>query len=298
MPAESMEDERVLRLETENDALRKKLHLESARGAQLMNELAGAKAKERMMAERISELQKDINARTSVLKEEIEKVGKLVREKDEFIRNISHELKTPLAVIALNLPLAERMAAKGKKREFLELMEMMRRNAMRLRDSIEDILELSRLGAATGYKREKVDVRSMVSYAEHMYAPIARRKGLKFETRVIPAYVLGDPGLLPYALSNLVSNAIKFTDRGKISIAVSAAGGEVSISVSDTGRGIAKAHMRRIFDKFFKADPSAPGSGLGLTIVKEIIEGQGGRIKVRSRHGAGSTFTIVLRRAK
>jgi len=174
----------------------------------------------------------------------------------------------------------------------------MERNATRLRNSIEDILELSRIGSTTEYKKERVDVRKIIEPARETYGQIAKRKGVGLEVRAEPLFVLGDPSLLPYVVSNLVSNAIKFTDKGKIVITAKAVDGEVAISIKDTGTGISKENRARLFTKFFKADASAPGTGVGLAIVKEIIEGHGGRIDVRSELGKGSTFTIYLPKAE
>lgn len=289
-----IEDERIVELEKENAKLRKKLDKANIYQSQLINQLAECRENEKQLIERIQELQKDIKVRTSALKEEIEKVGKLMRAKDEFLRNVSHELKTPLSVILLNIPLAQKMVARGNIKMFSELIDSMSRNAMRLRDSIEDILELSRLGTETVHIKDNVDVKKMVDYAKEVYGPIAERKGIVFETNVEQVSVLGDPKLLPYALSNLVSNAVKFTDKGKISINVRGTPSEVLISVSDTGKGIAKEHQQKMFEKFFKVDQNAPGSGLGLAIVREIIKKHGGRIEVKSKLGQGSTFTIIL----
>jgi PAS domain S-box-containing protein len=256
------------------------------------------KKAEELLKNESANLEAEVEKRTAELKAEVTKVERLSVIKDEFIRNVTHELKTPLSVIMLNIPLARRMAEAGKEKERDELLGLMERNAARLRNSIEDILELSRIGGVTEYKKEKVEVRKIADYAAEVYGPIAKRKGIGFEVRVEPGtYVLGDPSLLPYTVSNLVSNAIKFTDKGKVGISAKASGKEVAISVSDSGMGLSKENQKKLFTKFFKADASAPGTGVGLAIVKEIVEGHGGRISVVSAPGKGSTFTIHLPRA-
>jgi len=225
---------------------------------------------------------------------QIEKAKKLANVKDEFIRNITHELKTPLSVIMGNIQLIRDTRAKGNDKEFEELVGMMDRNAVRLRRSIEDVLELSRIGTLTEYKKERVELRKLADDVAAVYRPIAKKKGLAFEVIVPPLAVTGDPALLPYALENLVSNAVKFTDKGKVTISAEGTDGFVAISVSDTGKGISKESQKRLFEKFFKEDPTAPGTGVGLAMVKEVVEGNGGRIEFKSKPRQGTTFTITL----
>ncbi len=255
------------------------------------------KRAEELLKNESANLEAEVGKRTAELKAEIQKVERLSIVKDEFIRNVTHELKTPLSVILLNIPLAKKMGEAGKDRERDELLDMMERNAARLRNSIEDILELSRIGGTTEYRKEKVELKTIMDYVKEAYAPIAKRKGIGLEISYENAAVLGDPSLLPYTVSNLVSNAVKFTDKGKVSVNAHVSGKEVVILVSDTGTGISKQNQAKLFTKFFKADASAPGTGVGLAIVKEIVEGHGGRIGLKSELGKGSTFTVTLPRA-
>jgi len=247
-------------------------------------------------AGRQAELEKKVTERTAALKQEVEKVELLSKARDEFVRNITHELKTPLSVILLDTELARRAHARGKEAEFNEFMDTVDRNAVRLRGSIENVLELSRVGTMTEYKKEKVSVEKLIESVIDVYGPIAQKKGVALEVKGgnEPLVILGDPSLLPYVLTNLVSNAIKFTSEGSVAITAERKEKFISISVSDSGIGMSEETQRRMFEKFFKADPSAPGTGVGLTIVKEIAEGHGGRIEFKSKLGKGTTFTIFL----
>jgi PAS domain S-box-containing protein len=252
------------------------------------------KKAEEYMLHQSEMLEKTVKERTAELNMQIEKAEKLANVKDEFIRNITHELKTPLSVIMGNIQLIRDTRARGNDKEFEELVGMMDRNAVRLRSSIEEVLELSRIGALTEYRKERMDLRKLVDDVAAVYRPIAEKGGITLEVNVPPLSVIGDPATLPYALSNLVSNAVKFTDKGKVTISAESTDGFVTISVSDTGKGISEENQKRLFEKFFKADPTAPGTGVGLAMVKEIVEGHGGRIKFKSKLGQGTTFTITL----
>jgi PAS domain S-box-containing protein len=255
---------------------------------------------ERERAERIvksyaKKLESEVAARTEELIYEKRKVEALSAVKDEFIMNISHELKTPLSVILGNLTLLKDMAPIGREKEWSSMLEMLNRNAVRLRNSIEQILELSRLGTDK-MKKERVYFKEFFNDVYREYLPLAKMKGLEFKVDVEPAIVVGDKELLRLAVNNLLSNAIKFTNSGSVNVTLRTFDNTVSISVADTGIGISQADQKRLFERFFKADPSAPGTGIGLVVAGEIVEKHDGRINVKSEVGKGSTFEILLPR--
>jgi signal transduction histidine kinase len=106
--------------------------------------------------------------------------------------------------------------------------------------------------------------------------------------------VKGDPHILAMAVSNLVSNALKFTDKGEVRISWDENNGDVVISVSDTGKGILKKNQKKIFRKYFKENHNSPGSGIGLTVSYGLVKKMGGKMAFRSIPGKGSTFTIKV----
>jgi signal transduction histidine kinase len=169
------------------------------------------------------------------------------------------------------------------------------RNARRLGNSIDNVLELSIVATAEA-GREKVRLKGMLDSVCGQYAPVAALKGLKLTLDAREAVVEGDAKMLRLAVANLVDNAIKFTEKGSVGISLKAAGGSVSISVKDTGIGISAKDQKRVFEKFFKADPAAPGTGIGLAIAKEIVNKHNGEIRLRSSPGKGSTFEMILPR--
>jgi len=221
------------------------------------------------------------------------KLEALSEVKDEFIRNITHELKTPLSVILSNISLLRDIAPIGREKEWTKLLDMLNRNSERLRSSIDQILQLSRL-EATELKKERIYIKDLAEdiYKEHL--PLAKMKGVELKMEIEPIVMVGDGALLKLAINNLVSNAVKFTEYGSVTIAARVIDGRVVVSVADTGIGMSPENQKRLFEKFFKADPSAPGTGIGLTIIKQIVEKHGGSINVKSALGKGSTFEIVL----
>jgi signal transduction histidine kinase len=183
----------------------------------------------------------------------------------------------------------------GREKEWMKMLDMLDRNSERLRNSIDQILQLSRIGGAE-LKTERTYLRELLNDAYKEHLPLAKIRGIDLIIYVEPMVVIGDRNLLKLAVNNLVSNAVKFTNHGSVTIRAKALDDSISISIADTGIGISPENQKHIFEKFFKADPSAPGTGIGLTIIKQIVEKHGGRINVKSVLGKGSTFEIILPR--
>jgi Signal transduction histidine kinase len=166
---------------------------------------------------------------------------------------------------------------------------------------IDDMLDLAKLQThAIRLNREAVDVKELLAFVAMTFEPEARDKGTAIVLDVpdeLPP-VCGDSVRVEQMLNNLVSNAVKFTENGRITLRAWAEDGGVYIEVADTGVGIAAEDLPRIFERFFKVDRHRTkknrGSGLGLAIVKELVELHGGRIDVQSQLGQGTTFRLWL----
>jgi len=227
------------------------------------------------------------------LDDERKKVEELSKAKENFMDAITHELKTPLAVILANLYMLRNVAPKGREKEWKASMVLAERNSVRLRHSIDQILAVRKIESLE-LQKGAVDLESAVRDVYAEYAPLAETKGLKFSLSACAAEVSGDAELLRMALSNFVSNAVKFTEKGGVRVSLAKAEGGYAFTVRDTGIGISPQDKRRLFLKFFKADPQASGSGMGMWLAAEIIKKHKGKITVESRPGRGTAFTVWL----
>jgi signal transduction histidine kinase len=183
----------------------------------------------------------------------------------------------------------------------LEFMKVIDEESARLARLIDSILEISRI--ESGRKEinlTEFDVASVVRRILSAMRPLAEKKGIKLDCDIVAGLdlLVGDECRIESVITNLVSNAIKFTpDGGSVCVAVQQVQDQVRISVSDTGIGIPKESLGKIFDRFYRVHRTGSrvqGTGLGLTIVKEIVAMHGGRIEVESEEGRGSKFTVVL----
>ena len=220
--------------------------------------------------------------------------------KSSFIANVSHELRTPLtSVLAYSeLLLTYEEQSSPEQREFLEIIH---KESARLTRLLNDVLDLAKI--ESGDMRltfEPIDVAELVDEAARAHRPLIEQEGLAFEIDVAPdlPFVRGDHDRLRQILSNLLSNATKFTRSGTIRLGARRVGAEVHLWVADTGMGIPPEHVGRVFDKFHQVGDvmtdKPTGTGLGLAICRELVESHGGRIWAESEPGVGSTFTVAL----
>lgn len=217
----------------------------------------------------------------------------------DFVANVSHELRTPLTVIAgFTETLAEETVPPEKRRRF---SEMILANTTRMQRIVDDLLDLSRIESGGWVPNpEALDGQAIVGEAIAGLRSTAEAKGIRLESRIDPSasVLFADRTALRQMLSNLVENAIRYTTRGSVTVATSAVPGGVSLSVSDTGSGIAPDHLSRIFERFYRADSGrareSGGTGLGLAIVRHLVEAHSGTVEARSTEGAGTTITLFL----
>jgi two-component system phosphate regulon sensor histidine kinase PhoR len=226
---------------------------------------------------------------------------RLERARRELTANVSHELRTPMTSIKgfAETLLAGAMREEATCRRFLEIID---KETDRLVKLTEDLLDLSQLESKrVSLDLEQVRVADVVFDTVARMRPLAGSRDLELRAGQGDATVLADRDRLAQVLTNLLDNAIKFTpDEGRIAVGWRALDGEVEVTVSDDGPGIAPDDLPHIFERFYKADParaSEPGgSGLGLAITRHIVEAHGGRIRVASAPGAGTLFAFTLPR--
>lgn len=230
---------------------------------------------------------------------DITRLERLERVRQEFLSNVSHELRTPLTAIIAFVETLEDGAIDDAENN-LRFLAVIRRNAERMHNLIDDILELSRIEAGTErVEAGPVRLHQLVSDVSTALASRASARHVTLRNLIAPeARVFADARRLEQMLTNLIDNAIKFNrEHGTVTIRHTSGARDV-ISVEDTGDGIPSEHAARIFERFYRVDRARSrdmgGTGLGLAIVKHLALAHGGEVRVHSTPGEGSTFIIEL----
>ncbi|HEV7907817.1 MAG TPA: GAF domain-containing sensor histidine kinase [Pseudonocardiaceae bacterium] len=227
----------------------------------------------------------------------------LDRSKDVFLSTVSHELRTPLTSISGFVELLADRASGPLNDDQRQMLEIVERNTIRLRGMIEDLLTLSRIETGT-FKtvRERTDVTELVSRAVRA---IGAPANLTLYAHCPPNPLMAelDPHQIERVLTNLLSNAVKFTPAGgEVVVSAREDGDDLVLSISDTGMGIPHEDQPDLFTRFFRAsnavEASIPGTGLGLTIVRNIVTNHDGEVTLRSEPGEGTTVSVRLPRER
>ncbi len=221
----------------------------------------------------------------------------------DFVANVSHELKTPIGALGL---LSEAiLGAKNQPEEVVRFATKMQNEAKRLTELVQEIIDLSRLQSSDPLQKAfPVEIDDVIREAISQAQISSEARGIYVEMgQLQSATVIGDRDQLIAAVHNLVENAINYSpENTKVSVTSAINNDLVEISVSDQGIGIADSELGRIFERFYRVDPARSratgGTGLGLSIVKHVALNHGGDVKVWSKEGVGSTFSILLPIAK
>lgn len=235
---------------------------------------------------------------------DITEIRNVERMKDDFLSTVSHELRTPLTTIkgfvSTLLTDTDNFFDADQRREFYEIMDA---DCDRLTRLIDDLLNISRIerGTAMQINWEQVDIPAIVRKIVATQLPIAKAHELVMDFPDDFPLVDGDSDKLGQILTNLVDNAIKYSPRGgRVLITGIVVPGEnqVRVSIADEGIGVAEEHLPRLFDRFYRVDNrdnrEIGGTGIGLALVKALVEAHHGAIEIASELGVGSTFTVVL----
>ena len=249
-------------------------------------------------------LEERIRQRTEDLEKAMRTALAASQAKSEFLANMSHELRTPMNGLLGMLDVVLDSSLNTDQRDELEIAQ---RSAYSLLALLNDILDLSKIEAGKMMIESiPYDVRSVLEDCVKSFQARATQKkiALHFEIAAdAPSKVIGDPLRVRQIAANLLSNALKFTEHGRVALRLTglaggADAGEMKIAVSDTGAGIEAEKLTAIFEKFTQADGSITrkygGTGLGLAITKRLVEMQGGLVQVESKVGEGSTFSVTL----
>lgn len=227
----------------------------------------------------------------------VEELGSIETLKTDFVSNVSHEMKTPIAIIKNYAQLLQvGKASEEQKKEYAKEIE---NAASRLSSLISNILKLNKLEHQRIVPEvESYDVCRQLCESVFLFEDAMEEKEIELEADIEDvAMVRADASLMELVWNNLLSNAVKFTEKGgNITIRQTSDENHVRVSVTDTGCGISRENINHIFDKFYQGDTShsTEGNGLGLALVKRVLELMDGEIQITSEEGKGSTFLVVL----
>lgn len=217
------------------------------------------------------------------------------KTRTDFVSNVSHELKTPLAVILSYAQALEKDdLSDGTRREYLLVL---RGTAERLAALVHNVLRLNRLEhRKLGGERRSVALHEQLAQCILQFEDAIEQKELSLDCDLEEVTIISDMGCLELVWNNLLSNAVKFTDKGGVSVSLRKEGNHAVVTVSDTGCGMSAVTGEHIFEQFYQGDTShaSEGNGLGLALVKKVISVLGGEICVKSEEGKGSTFRVIL----
>ncbi|SMO62800.1 sensor histidine kinase [Gracilimonas mengyeensis] len=239
-----------------------------------------------------------LNHMASTLRADNEKLKRLNEKQSQFFADITHEVRNPLHTISGSLEMLELPNLPAEKKK--QYMVTARKQIKRVARLFEDIKTLQRYDFDENFiNREIFNLKELVKEVEAAHQPMAEKKGLKLKlAKLSNCNVNADPNKIEQVLDNLVSNAIKYTPEGSVEVGFKKKEGLVEVYVEDTGPGIGEEHLDRLFDRFYRTDKARSrdkgGTGLGLSVVKGILNAHQSEIKVESEEGKGSRFFFQL----
>ena len=227
-----------------------------------------------------------------------EKLENHDRLRNEFVSNASHELKTPLSTMKI---LSESMLYEEQPdpKMMREFFGDINHEVDRLTHIINDLLRLvQEENADRALNIDAVDMEALIHRVIRRLMPLAKSKGIRLERKLLPVKIEADESRIEQVVTNLIDNALKYTDKGSVAVTLKPDGAYAVLTVHDTGIGIPKEAIPRLFERFYRVDKARSrdtgGTGLGLSIVERIVAMHGGFIDVESVSGRGSTFTVRL----
>ncbi len=240
----------------------------------------------------------DRRSGTVVLVDDVSELRRLEAVRRDFVANVSHELRTPVGAMAV---LAEALADETDPQVMRRLAGRITAEAERAGHLVDGLLDLSRIEAEGLHRRERLDMAAVVAGAVARIEPLAGQLGVSLVTRPGPSgpFVEGDERQLVSAVTNLLENGVKYSDKGaSVEVETTVSDEWVDVTVRDTGIGIPTKDLERIFERFYRVDRARSrdtgGTGLGLAIVRHVATNHGGEVLVESEEGVGSTFTLRL----
>jgi signal transduction histidine kinase len=248
-------------------------------------------------SDEFNDLAMSINSMAQQLREDNERQAKVHEQQSRFFEDITHEVRNPLHTIMASMELLEsgRLDVEKQRR----YIQNAKGQAERMSSLFKDLLTLQRYDSDENFIQSQwFDLHRITSHLEGIYLDEFQQKGIRFIIQKTPCRVLADAPKIEQVLDNLISNAIKYTSEGEVSLAYQVKDKKVTITVSDSGIGIDEEHMANLFDRFFRTDKArsrdSGGTGLGLSVVKSILDAHGTEINVESSLGRGTKFWFQL----
>lgn len=248
------------------------------------------------------ELEKKVRERTRELTAALEEVKMVSKRKTDFVSSVSHELRTPLTSIKgyASILLAEQLGALPP--QVKERLEKINRHSDELTHMINDLLDIAHIESGKiVMKRQALELRSVTEKILDLFSLQLKEKQINVELNIADSTqsVFADAGQIERVFINFVGNALKFTPgHGKITITIKNLGGQVQVDIADSGCGIPEDAQGHIFEEFYRVDNSinqqVKGSGLGLSLAKQIVQAHGGKIWFKSKENQGTTFSFTL----
>ena len=298
--ADSLEKSQI-QIERHHNELESKIKEKTEELGIKIKEIEGTKSATINILEDVDTANMELIETQEQLKRSFEEIKKLDYQKDQFISIAAHELKTPLTSIMGFADLIRKESITNNPELRQKYISIILKDSKRLAELITNILELSRMDLGTlKIAWEKVTVYELIKDAKEQMDIIIKNKGLQSEYILedgLPSVAI-DKGKLIQVISNLINNAVHYTESGKISIKVRRQEDDLLFSVSDTGAGIPEEHWGKIFTRFYQVDSPLTrkigGTGLGLSISKGFVEAMNGRIWFESEEGKGTTFYFTI----
>jgi signal transduction histidine kinase len=238
-----------------------------------------------------------INRMSERLRADLNELEAAAERQSRFYADIAHEIRNPLHTLMASLDMARLEQIPAEKRT--QYLENARHQTDRLSRLFNDLLTLQRFDAdAHPVHLQPVELNPLLEKLRDVYAGLAEQKGLSLNIPSTDAIVMADAGKLEQVLDNLISNAVKYVNQGRVWVEVSSTSEGVELCVGDTGPGIAPEHLPNLFDRFYRTDKArsrdSGGTGLGLAIVKSILDAHEVDIRVESDLGKGTRFSFTL----
>ena len=247
-------------------------------------------------------MRKTIKQNIERLKSTLEELKELDRMKNEFVANVSHELKTPLTSAIGYISLIRKKKIGSVSDEVLGALKIVEKNLNELSLKIDSILQISKFQVGINHLPMKnIDIVKIAKRCYENYRPVAELKGISLEFDSVNSLtVFGDEKSIESMICNLIDNAVKFTNTGKVALRIKMGKNRkyAIIEVEDTGIGIPQDKLKKIFDRFYQIESSNArrfgGIGLGLSIVKEVVDLHSGIIQIKSKEGKGTLFKVLI----